>query len=71
MPQRKKPDSDVVCGCVLAACLRACLQLLPKQGKFVFEFRDASWLCPEVYAVLKQHDWCLAITHLTGAAVSV
>ena len=33
----------------------------------MFEFRDASWFCPEVYAVLKQHDWCLAIAHLTGA----
>ena len=67
MLQRQKPDPDTLC-CII---LPACLQLLPKQGRFVFEFRDASWLCPEVYAVLKQHDWCLAITHLTGAAVSV
>lgn len=27
----------------------------------MFEFRDISWYCAEVYEVLRQHDWCLAL----------
>lgn len=46
-----------------AACM---LQVLPAGEKFVFEFRDASWYCEEVYEVLREHDCCLAITHCTG-----
>jgi hypothetical protein len=42
------------------------LQVLPAGEKFVFEFRDASWFCDEVCEVMKEHDWCLAITHSTG-----
>lgn len=44
------------------------LQLLPPGERFVFEFRDPSWFCREVYDVLRQHDWCLAIAHCTGEA---
>lgn len=43
------------------------LQVLPASEHFVFEFRHKSWLCPEVYAVMGLHDWCLAITHMTSA----
>jgi uncharacterized protein YecE (DUF72 family) len=31
------------------------------------EFRDKSWLTPEVYDVMRQHDWCLALVDVTGA----
>lgn len=43
-------------------------QVLPAGERFVFEFRDASWFCREVYEVLARHNWCLAITVLTGVA---
>lgn len=42
------------------------LQVLPAGERFVFEFRDASWLCEEVYGILRDHDWCLSICHCTG-----
>lgn len=42
-------------------------QVLPAGERFAFEFRDASWFCREVYDVLARHNWCLAITVLTGA----
>ena len=48
--------------------LRRLGELLPPGLRVVLEFRHASWYCSEVYAVLQQHDWCLAITHMTGAA---
>lgn len=42
-------------------------QVLPAGQRFVFEFRDPSWYCREVYDVLRQHDWCLAMAHCTDA----
>jgi uncharacterized protein YecE (DUF72 family) len=36
--------------------------ILPPQGKFVFEFRDASWFCPQVYNIFRKNtNWCLAL----------
>jgi uncharacterized protein YecE (DUF72 family) len=36
--------------------------ILSPQGKFVFEFRDASWFCPQVYDILRKNtNWCLAL----------
>jgi hypothetical protein len=34
--------------------------VLPRDGKFAFEFRRASWHCEEVYSILAERDWCLA-----------
>ncbi len=30
-------------------------KVLPKEGKFAFEFRDNSWFCDEVYYIMKKH----------------
>lgn len=50
------------------ACrLRRLGEVLPDGHPFVFEFRDASWLCEEVYAVLRERGWALAISHCAGA----
>ncbi len=38
--------------------LRETLELLPA-GRHAFEFRDASWFVPEVYALLRQHGAAL------------
>lgn len=35
--------------------------VLPRNHKFVYEFRDLSWYCQDVYSILKENDWCLAM----------
>src|SRR5690606_6293145 len=35
------------------------LQMLPKGRRYVFEFRDASWYCENVYRVLRRHKVAL------------
>jgi len=35
------------------------LSQLPSDSRFAFEFRDASWLCDRVYALLHQHNAAL------------
>lgn len=42
-------------------------EVLPRDGRFVFEFRDKSWFCDEVYDVMREFDWCLALVDVTGA----
>lgn len=37
------------------------LESLPKRHKYVIEFRDESWLVPEVYAVLRRHKAAFCI----------
>lgn len=56
----KEPQSNI-------ERLRRLGELLPAGQFFVFEFRDASWLCEEVYAVLRERGWALAVAHCTGA----
>ena len=46
--------------------LRALGQLLPRDGRFAFEFRDASWFQEDVYAVLREHNWCLVLVEVSG-----
>jgi uncharacterized protein YecE (DUF72 family) len=46
--------------------LRALGEVLPRGERFVFEFRDASWLVPEVFEVLRRNDWCLAVADVSG-----
>lgn len=40
--------------------LSAALQLLPT-GRHAFEFRDASWFVPDVYALLREHGAALVL----------
>lgn len=35
--------------------LREFLESLPREHKYVFEFREASWLVPEVFELLRKH----------------
>jgi len=41
-------------------------KVLDPNGKFTFEFRHISWYCPEVYSILKKHNWCLALVVVSG-----
>lgn len=46
--------------------LKDFLQALPQGVRAVFEFRDESWLCEPVYAVLADHNAALCIFELGG-----
>jgi uncharacterized protein YecE (DUF72 family) len=45
------------------------MQVLQKGEHFVFEFRHPSWFTEEVYAVLRENDWCIAAVHLCQGTV--
>ena len=42
------------------------LEALPKNHQYVFEFRDESWLVPEVYRVLRHHNAAFCIHDLAS-----
>lgn len=42
------------------------LQALPKGHRYTFEFREQSWLCDEVYELLKKHKIALCFYDLRG-----
>lgn len=42
--------------------LRQLGSVLQRGERFVFEFRHPSWFCQEVYDVLQENDWCLAMS---------
>jgi uncharacterized protein YecE (DUF72 family) len=42
------------------------LDVLPKHRRYVFEFRDESWLVKEVYDVLRKHNAAFCIHNLVG-----
>jgi uncharacterized protein YecE (DUF72 family) len=42
------------------------LQALPKGYRYSFEFRDSSWLCEEVYALLKKRKHTLCLYEFAG-----
>lgn len=42
------------------------LATLPRHGRFAFEFRDPSWHCEEVYAMLAEHGAAFCIFDLDG-----
>jgi len=44
--------------------LEGFLEAAPRQQLWSFEFRDPSWLCEEVYALLRAHDAALCIHDL-------
>ena len=41
--------------------LREFLESLPREHRYVFEFREESWLVPEVFALLRRHRAALCI----------
>lgn len=53
------------------ARLEALGAVLPSDGRFVFEFRDSSWFCEEVYEVLRRHNWCLALVEVSGKGLGL
>ncbi len=44
--------------------LRRFLEVLPKAHRYAFEFRDQSWLCDEIFQVLRQHNAALCLYDL-------
>jgi uncharacterized protein YecE (DUF72 family) len=42
------------------------LEVLPKQHRYVIEFRDESWIVEEVFEVLRQHNAAFCIHDLGG-----
>jgi uncharacterized protein YecE (DUF72 family) len=42
------------------------LSLLPKRHRYTFEFRETSWLCDNVYEILKRHNAAFCIYELGG-----
>lgn len=53
--------------------LHAFLKALPKDHRYVFEFRNASWLNPEVYDLLKQYNagFCIyELAHFITPAIA-
>ncbi len=49
--------------------LAAFLSLLPPDLAHVFEFRDSSWLCDEVFALLDRHGASLCVHDMSGVEV--
>jgi uncharacterized protein YecE (DUF72 family) len=45
------------------------LDLLPRDTRFAFEFRDASWFADEVYDLLRAHDASLCVAESEGLTV--
>jgi uncharacterized protein YecE (DUF72 family) len=37
------------------------LELLPREHKYAFEFREESWLVPEVFGLLRKHNAAFCI----------
>jgi uncharacterized protein YecE (DUF72 family) len=46
--------------------LASFLDTLPEGLRVAFEFRDASWHCDEIYALLERHGAAFCIYHLAG-----
>ena len=46
--------------------LDAFLKALPDKYRYAFEFRDKSWLCDEVFDLLKEHGAALCFYDLKG-----
>lgn len=42
------------------------LKMLPRQHRFAFEFRDATWFNEQAYALLRQHQAAFCIYELAG-----
>jgi uncharacterized protein YecE (DUF72 family) len=46
--------------------LKEFLEALPKYHRYTFEFREPSWLVPQVYALLRTHNAAFCIYELAG-----
>lgn len=46
--------------------LQEFLALMPRHLQYAFEFREPSWLCPEVYCLLKRFNAALCIYEIAG-----
>ncbi len=46
--------------------LKEFLEALPKYHRYTFEFREPSWLVPEVYNLLRKHNAAFCIYELAG-----
>ncbi|MFW6180329.1 MAG: DUF72 domain-containing protein [Spirochaetota bacterium] len=46
--------------------LESFLGELPEGPRYTFEFRDQTWFCPEVYALLRDRGAAFCIYHLAG-----
>jgi uncharacterized protein YecE (DUF72 family) len=46
--------------------LEAFLMAAPSSFRYAFEFRDSTWLVPEIFELLADHDAALCIYHLAG-----
>jgi len=46
--------------------LREMLQILPKEHRYAFEFREPSWMAEDVYEVLRHHNAAFCIYELAG-----
>jgi uncharacterized protein YecE (DUF72 family) len=46
--------------------LSSFLEVLPKQHRYVLEFRDDTWMVPEVFEVLRQHNTAFCIHDLAA-----
>jgi uncharacterized protein YecE (DUF72 family) len=53
---------------VNAERLRTFLRMLPKTRRHALEFRDPSWYCDEVFALLEQHHVALCLHDMQGSA---
>ncbi len=42
------------------------LKVLPKRYRYAFEFRDESWLCEEIYALLEKRHHALCLYEIGG-----
>ncbi len=48
--------------------LRTFLRALPRGRRHVFEFREPSWYCDQVFALLERHRAALCLHDMTGSA---
>lgn len=42
------------------------LDVLPREHRYAFEFREPSWFTEEIYGLLRKHNAALCLYHMTG-----
>ncbi len=42
------------------------LELMPKHNRYAFEFREPSWMCADVFRLLRRHNAALCIYEIDG-----
>eukprot|EP00474_Spongospora_subterranea_P003226 CRZ03684.1 hypothetical protein [Spongospora subterranea] len=51
--------------------LYALRAILPRDGRYVFEFRHASWYCQEIYDAMRSCNFCFAAIHIKNVKMWV